>query len=181
MQLYRKPSSLTEPDITLEEVAAGLAASGGAGLDLARAIMEWVYRTMAYVPDVTSVRTAAAEALALRQGVCQDYAHIMLAICRLCGLSARYVSGHLLGEGGTHAWVEVLAPKTGANGAAYAFAFDPTHNRRAGPTYITVAVGRDYRDVAPTTGTFRAPYGGRLTARKRVGIVELEPRDGAAA
>ena len=65
---------------------------------------------MAYTHGVTGVRTTAAEAFALRRGVCQDYAHIMLALCRLCDLPARYVSGHLLGEGGTHAWVDVLLP-----------------------------------------------------------------------
>ena len=65
---------------------------------------------MRYAHGVTGVKTTAAEAFALRQGVCQDYAHVMLALCRACGLPARYVSGHLLGEGGTHAWVEVLLP-----------------------------------------------------------------------
>ncbi|HWE60302.1 MAG TPA: transglutaminase family protein [Chloroflexota bacterium] len=181
VRLFVQPSPLTEPDERLRAAATTLRASGVTGLELAQAIMEWVYGAMSYMPDVTGVRTTAAEALALGQGVCQDYAHIMLALCRLCGIPARYVSGHLLGEGGTHAWVEVLLPAARARGEAMAFAFDPTHNRRAGPTTITVAVGRDYRDVAPTSGTFRAPYSGRLTARKRAGIVAVEPHGGAAA
>ena len=80
--------------------------------------------------------------------MCQDYAHCMLALCRLCGLPARYVSGHLLGEGGTHAWVEVLrAAPDGPEDALRPVAFDPTHDRRAGLKYLTVAVGRDYDDV----------------------------------
>ncbi len=63
---------------------------------------------MSYSHDRTTVFTTAAEAFALRAGVCQDYSHVLLSLCRYCGLPARYVSGHLLGEGGTHAWVEVL-------------------------------------------------------------------------
>ena len=136
---------------------------------------------ISYMPDVTGVRTTASHALALGKGVCQDYAHIMLAICRLCGIPARYVSGHLLGEGGTHAWVEVLLPDSAAPGGAVAVPMDPTHNRRCGPTYITIAVGREYRDVAPTSGSFRAPYCGELTAFKRAGLVALEHDGGAAA
>src|SRR5262249_8398380 len=120
------------------------------------------------------------QALALGQGVCQDYAHIMLTLCRLCGLPARYVSGHLLGEGGTHAWVEVLVAQP-EQGAAEAHPFDPTHNRHVGLSYVTVALRRDYRAVAPTSGSFRASYGGRLSARKTVGVaaVDYEPDAGA--
>jgi transglutaminase-like putative cysteine protease len=95
----------------------------------------------------------------------------MLSLCRLIGLPARYVSGHLLGEGGTHAWVEVLAPDGG--GGAVACGFDPTHGRRTGVRYVTVAFGRDYRDVAPTSGTY-VGGAGRLTARKRVDIIGVE-------
>ena len=90
----------------------------------------------------------------------------MLAVCRLCRLPARYVSGHLRGEGGTHAWVEVLLP--GPAGGAEAVAFDPTHARAPGPGYLTVAVGRDYGDVAPTSGTYDGRWAGRLTISKRL-------------
>ena len=104
--------------------------------------------------------------------MCQDYAHCMVALCRLCGLPARYVSGHLLGDGGTHAWVEVLVQDP--SGAVRAVAFDPTHDRRAGPRYVTVAVGRDYGDVPPTSGTFEGPYPGELTTHKRAAVVRVE-------
>jgi transglutaminase-like putative cysteine protease len=120
---------------------------------------------------VTTVETTAAEALALSHGVCQDYAHIMLALCRLCDLPARYVSGHLLGEGGTHAWVDVLLP---APSEAVAVAFDPTHGREVGLSYVTVAVGRDYRDVAPTSGSYKATYKGRLSSERRVGLTAVQ-------
>ncbi|MGH7746372.1 MAG: transglutaminase-like domain-containing protein, partial [Candidatus Dormibacteria bacterium] len=130
----------------------------------------WVHRTMRYTRVVTGVDTTAAEAFAQRAGVCQDYAHVLLALCRLCGLPARYVSGHLLGEGATHAWVEVLVAAGDDRAAAHPL--DPTHGVRAGIRHLTVAVGRDYHDVAPTSGTFRADVAGALTARNRVVMME---------
>ena len=116
---------------------------------------------MTYEFGVTGVRTTAAEAWGLGRGVCQDMAHVMIAMCRARGIPARYVSGHLLGEGASHAWVEV---RTGDGTLAY----DPTHARETDLRYVTVAVGRDYRDVAPTAGTYRSGPRGRLTVRKRV-------------
>ena len=109
-----------------------------------------------------------------RRGVCQDYAHVMLALCRLRGLPARYVSGHLLGEGGTHAWVEVLLPDPDRlRAASWRSPFDPTHGRGAGLNYVTVAVGRDYGDVAPTSGTYRAGLPGNSRAQAR-GVTAVE-------
>ena len=129
---------------------------------------------MTYRYGVTGVRTTAAEALELGAGVCQDYAHVMLAVCRACGLPSRYVSGHLLGQGGTHAWVEVVLPTHDGTGDAIAHAFDPTHASRGGLGYVSVAVGADYSDVAPTSGTYRSGAKGTLTATKRVSLVEVE-------
>ncbi len=160
------PSRLTRPDAALRSAALQLQGSGATGLELAARINGWVAGAMRYRHDVTSVRTTAAEALAVGEGVCQDYAHVMLALCRLCTLPARYVSGHLVGEGGSHAWVEVLVPSADDPSSLRAVAFDPTNDRRAGPRYLTVAVGRDYADVAPTHGTYSGPPGGRLTTCK---------------
>jgi transglutaminase-like putative cysteine protease len=168
---YLDPSALTEPDEALRAVATSLRMAGEEPLPLARRINRWVYETMTYASGVTTVETTAAEALALSHGVCQDYAHIMLALCRLCDLPARYVSGHLLGEGGTHAWVDVLLP---APSEAVAVAFDPTHGREVGLSYVTVAVGRDYRDVAPTSGSYKAFYKGRLSSERRVGLTAVQ-------
>jgi len=168
------PSPLTQPDESLRAVAASLRTAGGNPLPLARRINRWVFETMAYTPGATTVETTAAQAIAKSQGVCQDYAHIMLALCRLCELPARYVSGHLLGEGGTHAWVDVLLPAPGDPSQAVAVAFDPTHGREVGLSYVTVAVGRDYRDVAPTSGTYRASFKGRLSSQRRVGLTAVE-------
>jgi transglutaminase-like putative cysteine protease len=166
-----EPTALTTADERIEAAASRLAASADWGLPLADRINDWVYRSMTYRHGVTGVRTTAAEALALGSGVCQDYSHVMLALCRACGLPARYVSGHMLGQGGTHAWVEVVLPAGGRD--AVASAFDPTHAGRAGLGYVTVAVGRDYADVAPTSGTYRAGAAGRLTATKQVTLTDL--------
>ncbi len=167
-------SALTRPNDALRDVAAMLSRGGRQGIDLVEDINAWVFQFMKYAHEVTDIDTTAAQALALQQGVCQDYTHIMLALCRLCDIPARYISGHLLGEGGTHAWVEVLLPVTGMPGKAQAIAFDPTHGRRAGISYISIATGRDYLDVAPTSGTYRASYSGQLSTRKIVGVTMYE-------
>ena len=173
---YLEPSALTQPNDALRQLATPLLADNALRkpIALAQRINTLVHNTLRYKHGVTSIHTPAAEALALEYGVCQDYAHIMLVLCRLCGLPARYVSGHLLGEGGTHAWVEVLVPASEQPDAAIALAFDPTHNCATDFHYLTIAVGRDYYDVAPTSGTFQAPYRGQLTAHKRVGPISMQ-------
>ena len=168
-----EPSRLTAADDRILSAADDLAESADWGLPLADRINDWVYQSMTYRHGVTGVRTTAAEALALGAGVCQDYSHVMLAVCRACGLPSRYVSGHLLGQGGTHAWVEVVLPTRDGTGDAIAHTFDPTHASRGGLGYVTVAIGADYADVAPTSGTYRSRAQGRLTASKRVSVVEV--------
>jgi len=169
-----EPSRLTEADERIMRAADDLAGAAEWGLPLADSINDWVYQSMTYKHGVTGVRTTAAEALALGAGVCQDYAHVMLAACRACGLPSRYVSGHLLGQGGTHAWVEVVLPTRDGTGDAIAHAFDPTHASRGGLGYVTVAVGADYSDVAPTSGYYRSGAPGSLTATKKVTLTGLE-------
>jgi transglutaminase-like putative cysteine protease len=171
---FGEPSRLTRPDEALRAVADSALASGARDIQLAELLSRHVHDHFTYEWGVTSVETTAAEAWALARGVCQDYAHCMLALCRLCGLPARYVSGHLLGDGGTHAWVEVLAQEHG--GAVRAVPIDPTHDRPAGARYITVAVGRDYIDVAPTSGTFQGLHPGVLTTHKRAAVTRVEYR-----
>ena len=171
---FSQPSRLTRPDDELSAVAAELTASGATGLELADLVNGLVHDQLRYEWGVTSVATTAAQAWAGRAGVCQDYAHCMLVLARLCGLSARYVSGHLLGEGGTHAWVEILVQHEREPECVSAVAFDPTHGCRAGLRYVTVAVGRDYADVAPTSGTYEGPYEGVLTTSKRAAVTNVE-------
>src|SRR6266852_2166666 len=169
-----QPSALTTPDAHIRGIAEELAASAPLGLELADRSNGLVHEAMTYEYGVTGVRTTAAEALALGAGVCQDYAHMMLTVCRACSLPARYVSGHLLGQGGTHAWVEVLLPTNDGTGDAIAWPFDPTQAGRGGLGYVTIAVGGDYSDVAPTSGTYVSPLIGHLVTRKRVTLTELE-------
>lgn len=168
-----EPSALTGADERIQGAASELAAAADWGLPLADQINDWVYKSMTYRHGVTGVRTTAAEALALGAGVCQDYAHVMLAVCRACGLPSRYVSGHMIGQGGTHAWVEVVLPAEGGRDAI-AWAFDPTHVSRAGLGYVKIAAGRDYADVAPTSGTYGSGGAGRLTTSKQVVLTDLE-------
>jgi transglutaminase-like putative cysteine protease len=163
-----RPTRLTTPDDRLRDLAAGLTAPSGAPEETAERVCAAVFAAMTYENDVTTVSTTAAEALALGQGVCQDYAHVMLALCHLLRLPARYVSGHLLGQGGTHAWTEVIVPRAGQ---AEVVAFDPCHGRRTDGGYVTVATGRDYADVAPTSGSYIGASPGRLTAARRVGVL----------
>jgi transglutaminase-like putative cysteine protease len=165
------PTPLTWPDTAMRVTADRLARQGDGGLALADRVNIWVHQVMRYRPNVTNVDTTASRALGLAQGVCQDYAHIMLGLCRLAGLPCRYVSGHLLGEGGSHAWVEAIVRE---GDQAIAVPFDPTHGRRVGSSYLTVAVGRDYADVAPTYGTFEGTTPGVLSSVKRLGVSELD-------
>ena len=96
---------------------------------------------------VSKTETIASEALARKQGVCKDYAHILIAMCRANGIYSRYVNGFLMGEGATHAWVEFFD-----NDGWYAI--DPTHNRMIDYGYIKVAHGRDAGDCSLNRGVF---------------------------
>jgi transglutaminase-like putative cysteine protease len=164
-----RPTRLTAPDEALRSLAADCT-----GLDdssVAEQVCAVAHAALTYEYGVTSVSTTAGQALAGGRGVCQDSAHVMLSMCRVLGVPARYVSGHLVGQGGTHAWVEVLVAR---GDRAVAVPFDPCHGRRAGNGYLTVAVGRDYADVAPTSGTYVGAPGGTLTGTREVRVISAE-------
>ncbi len=129
---------------------------------------------------MTGYTTPAAMALHFQKGVCQDFAHILLAVLRLANVPCRYVSGHMLGEGAPHAWVEALIADASSPGEVEVIAYDPTHHRRARMDYITVATGRDFADVTPTSGTYGGPALGRLAYTKQAEIVELHEFAGVA-
>ena len=168
------PTRLTRRGPGLEAAAAAIEDEALDGEELAERIAAVVYERFRYEGGATSISTTAEEAWQGAVGVCQDYAHCMIAIARACGLPARYVSGHLLGEGGTHAWVEVLVPHPTQPDMLRAVAFDPTHDRRVGLKYLTVAVGRDYMDVPPTSGTYVAPHEGVLDTYKQAVVTRVE-------
>ena len=107
-------------------------------------------------------------ALQQRRGVCQDFAHVMIGMCRTLKIPTLYVSGYLATETASamHAWVEVFIPGFGWR------PLDPTHNRPTDETYIKVAVGRDYADVAPVSGRYRGTRERRLTVEVNIQRVE---------
>jgi len=175
-QPFLRSTTLTTADERMKDVARELQAAAHNDQDLAERISAWVSDAMCYKSGVTGVKSSAAEALALGAGLCQDYAHIMIAMCRFAGLPARYVSGHMLADGGSHAWVDVLLPD--GNGKLRPVAFDPTNRRQPNMSYTIIAVGRDYRDVSPASGSFSAPYSGQLQFHKRAGLTFVEFTDG---
>ncbi|MGJ7439951.1 transglutaminase domain-containing protein [Aquipuribacter sp. MA13-6] len=160
-----EPSLKTGPDRAISRLARELVGREDDALAAADRVCEAVKELVRYEKGTTTVATTAAEALAGGVGVCQDQTHVMLSVLRVAGIPCRYVSGHLVGQGGTHAWVEVLVPH--ARGAR-AVAFDPTHARRAHDGYVTVAVGRDYVDVPPTSGWYSGDARGTLSGRREL-------------
>lgn len=168
------PTALTTPDAAIVELAEQLRRPENP-LETAERVCSAVHAAFTYRFGTTSTRTTAAEALAGGVGVCQDYAHVMIAVMRHLGIPTRYVSGHLIGQGGTHAWVDVVVPGVVAGRpGAVAVAFDPCNDKRAGAAHLTVAVGRDYVDVAPTSGSYSGDgVVGTLTSSRDLGVVSL--------
>jgi len=130
----------------------------GDPLTALRYLNKTVHDAFDYEVGVTQVHSPIETALSEKRGVCQDFAHIMIAIARSWGIPTRYVSGYLhhrrkgqdrSGDDATHAWVEAYLPTLGWLG------FDPTNDIEAGERHIRAAVGRDYADVPPTRGTFK--------------------------
>lgn len=149
--LFRYPTALTAADPAITDFAAGLCLSG-TNLSQAERVMHAVHETMRYQPGFTTVHTTAAQAFAAGCGVCQDYAHLMLAILRGRNIPCRYAVGMLMGEGKSHAWVEVLH-----EGGWYAF--DPTNCRLVDDAHIKLSHGRDFQDCAINRGLFRGCAG----------------------
>lgn len=158
---FTRLTRLVDQSDSLARLADRLRGGGATSGKLAEIILHHVHAALRYEGGRTHVGTPASEAMALGSGVCQDYTHIMLAVSRLAGLSARYVSGLLPGEGQMHAWLEVLLPATAQRPPTWV-GYDPTHQRRCDERYITVAVGRDYQDIAPTSGYYEGDAANRL-------------------
>ena len=135
-------------------------------LEAAHDLMARIHSAMTYDGDSTDVETPALMALQQGKGVCQDFAHIMVACCRAKGLPARYVSGYMLtqpapgqprliGCDASHAWASIYCPSEDVTEAGQWFDFDPTNNRTPGEDYVTLATGRDFLDVSPLRGVIR--------------------------
>lgn len=134
-------------------------------LSVARELDEALGRSISYARGSTSVDSPIEECLESRKGVCQDFAHVFIAIARCLGIPARYVSGYLhhrlesgaAAEDASHAWVELFIPGAGWIG------FDPSNRGIVSDRHVRVAVGRDYQDVPPTRGVFRGVAQTRLS------------------
>jgi transglutaminase-like putative cysteine protease len=167
------PSRFARSSPELEQFAVEVGASerkGRSPLAFLQDVASGVYRSFSYVKKSTAVNSPIEDALRSRQGVCQDFAHIMIALVRNAGIPCRYISGYLyqdsengqVSEGATHAWMEALLPGIGWVG------FDPTINRLAGEKHIRTAIGRDYADVPPTMGVMKGKADTLLQVRVRV-------------
>jgi transglutaminase-like putative cysteine protease len=155
---YLNPSPFTRRTTLLDALANEMRLGRDEDpLLLMRRLNAEIFDRFEYAPQSTRVDSPIDEALQARKGVCQDFAHILIALARQIGIPARYVSGYVFHkeredrslESATHAWVEAYLPDLGWVG------FDPTNNRMAEERHILVAIGRDYSDVPPTRGVFR--------------------------
>ena len=135
----------------------------GHAIDVAEEICQKVYGMMTYMPFSTNVETTASQVMKTMQGVCQDYAHLMIGFCRRCGIPARYVCGFMEGTGETHAWVEVY------DGYSW-IGFDPTNDCRIIYGYVKLAHGRDASDCPVSRGL----YAGQALQQTQISVTLKE-------
>lgn len=174
------PSSFAKPTPSLLRLATELGAvRRDDPLTLLRELNSRLHDAMAYVPRSTRVDSPIDEALERREGVCQDFSHIMIALVRHLGIPCRYVSGYLHHrpsdhvrsmESATHAWVDAFLPHIGWVG------FDPTNDLLAHESHIRTALGRDYEDVPPTRGVYRGRIASELSVAVQVTAYQTAPQ-----
>lgn len=176
------PSQFVQSSAELQQLAKELGCKRrGNPLELLTELNQAIYTSFEYVPNSTKVDSPIDEALRTRQGVCQDFAHIMIALVRPLRIPCRYVSGYMFHcdperekndrsvEGASHAWAEALVPRMGW------VAFDPTNNLVGADRHIRVAIGRDYADVPPTRGVYKGEAHSELSV-----AVTVSPSDAPA-
>ncbi len=176
------PSQFAKSSLHLEALAAELRCERrDTPLQLLTELNQSIYESFAYVPNSTSVDSPIDDALISRQGVCQDFAHIMIALVRPLRIPCRYVSGYMFHrdeadekkdrslEGASHAWIEAFIPNLGW------IAFDPTNNLIGADRHIRVALGRDYADVPPTRGVHKGEAQSTLSVSVTVSPSDAPP------
>lgn len=152
----------------------------------------FIFQNFEYEHGVTDARTRVSDFLKVKKGVCQDFAHLMISLCRCAGIPARYVSGYieseiippnkdgtvdptLIGHAASHAWVEVFSP----NG--FWVGLDPTNDILEGERHVQIGIGRDYHDVPPMQGVFKGRRQQSLSVKVRVMRTEVTPEQQSAA
>ncbi len=168
---YVKSSTYVDIDREMWKEAIDVRAGSEDIFETAQAIMNHIFTRWTYVPGSTHAATHMREVMSRREGVCQDFAHVMIGLCRALGIPARYVSGYiyngpadkLRGAQASHAWCEIFVPGKGW------FGLDPTNNKLADEHHAKIATGRDYADAAPITGQFDGPANATIALQ-----VELE-------
>jgi len=162
-----EPSTLVAWSDAAHAYAAQTFAPGRDWLDAVVELMQRIYREFDFEPGTTTVTTSVDEVIGQKSGVCQDFAHVMIACLRSHGLPARYVSGYLLtqpppgqerllGADVSHAWVAAYSPRHGW------VEFDPTNDQLADRRYITLATGGDFADVVPLRGVILGGRGQKM-------------------
>ena len=144
-----------------------------------RALNTHLFRTLRYRPGATDAGTTVEQFLKVKEGVCQDFAHLMISVCRAAGIPARYVSGYietdpvlgpdgepldtaLIGATASHAWLEIFTPQ------GLWVGFDPTNDCLEGERHVQIGIGRDYADVPPMKGIFQGSNARSLSVQVRV-------------
>jgi transglutaminase-like putative cysteine protease len=166
--VFLRPTSLTEAGPAIENLAEWTSAGREPVLDKLHRLAARLHERMRFDTEATGVDTKAEQASAEGHGVCQDFAHIFIAVARRAGMPARYVSGHLFRRDGehvqpaAHAWAEACIPDLGWT------AFDPVNGICTDDAYVRVACGLDYRDAAPVAGARAGGGAENLSVEVRV-------------
>ena len=162
--MYRYQTAITKPGDVIRDFYNGLDMSLiSSAEDRAAYIMERLNDSFKYMQNFTDMKTTAEQALNGGMGVCQDYAHIMLSLCRIEKIPCRYVTGMMMGEGSSHAWVEIWDERKWIG-------FDPTNRKRVNDEYIKISNGRDFADCLVNQGIFT----GNVTQEQEIEVIVEE-------
>ena len=168
---FLQSSRYVELEVDAWKLAIDTKADRDDAWQTALALMKFTHEHLKYLPNSTHVHTKMSDVIKARQGVCQDFAHFLIGLCRSVKIPARYVSGYLATEiaSATHAWMEIFIPGTGWR------ALDPTHDRQVNEMYVKIGHGRDYADVAPISGNYHGTL--ERTMEVEVKIKPLQSSD----
>lgn len=172
---FLQPTGYIELSPELWRLAIDLTVEVSDAWQAALVIMRHIKTEFRYAQNTTHVNSRTGDVLKLRAGVCQDFAHLMIGLCRALKIPARYVSGYLYngpadqlkGAQASHAWVEVYLPGVGWCG------LDPTNDQIVDGRYVKIAVGRDYTDVSPIRGAYVGPPQSAMAVE--VLVTSIEP------